>query len=348
MALGKDEIKARHVDTTHGWVGYERQRSRCRKCKKYYYPLDQQLEVSAQSRMSRKKERLVGLMSTQMPYQDVEKLYKALTGQSVGKMSAYRTVQRLGKKIHSPGAGDQKQNKLKAKHHQSADGTMIHIRKEGWKEAKVGACYQVDQEGKGQEIRYVATLGDRKELGEKLYKLAGNPSLEQTQGTAFISDGAEWLSEIQQYHFPLATPIIDFYHASEYIWKIAKGFYGEGSLKAAAWADEKIKLLQKGKQKKLQRSFKHLLPKNKDQREIHITVCRYFQNHGHKMDYPRYESLGFHIGSGVIEGACKNVIQSRMKRSGMRWSRPGAENLLKLRVTYLNHEWNQVALCQRN
>ena len=287
-------------------------------------------------------------MSTQMPYRDVEKLYKELTGHGVGKMTAHRTVQRLGKKISPPTPGNKKSAKLKAKTHQSADGTMIHIRKEGWKEAKVGACYQVDQESKAQEIRYVATLGDRKELGEKLYALAGSPFLEETQGTAFISDGAEWLSELQQCHFPLATPIVDFYHASEYIWKTAKGFYGEGTLKSTAWADEKIKLLRKGKQKKLRRSLSHLRPNNQDQREILTTTCRYFRNHGHKMDYPKYESLGYHIGSGVIEGACKNVIQSRMKRSGMRWSRPGAENLLKLRVTYLNDDWKQVALCQKN
>lgn len=298
--------------------------------------------------MSRKKERLVGLMGTQMPYRDVEKLYKELTGHRVRKMSAHRTVQRLGKKLSPPVPRNPTLDKLKAKKHQSADGTMIHICKEGWKEAKVGACYQADQEGHGQEIRYVATLGDRKELGEKLYALAGSPSLEETRDSAFISDGAEWLSEIQQYHFPLATPIVDFYHASEYIWKTAKGFYGEGSLKATVWADGKIKLLRKGKQKKLQRGLRHLRPKNQDQREILTTACRYFRNHGHKMDYPKYKALGYHIGSGVIEGACKHVIQSRMKRSGMRWSRPGAENLLKLRVTYLNHEWNQVALCQRN
>lgn len=283
-----------------------------------------------------------------MPYRDVEKLYQELTGYSVGKMSAHRTVQGLGKKVPALTPVNQKSSEVKGKLHQSADGTMIHIRNEGWKEAKVGACYRVDQDSRAQHIRYVATLGDRSELGEKLYGLAGRPSLEETRGTAFISDAAEWLSEIQQYHFPLATPIVDFYHASEYIWKTARGFYGEGSLKAAAWADEKIKLLRKGKQKKLQRRLSHLQPKTEEQRETLKVSRRYFQNHGHKMNYPEYESLGYHIGSGVIEGACKNVIQSRMKRSGMRWSRSGAENLLKLRVTYLNDEWNQVALCQKN
>jgi hypothetical protein len=54
------------------------------------------------------------------------------------------------------------------------------------------------------------------------------------------------------------------------------------------------------------------------------------------MNYPFYERQGFHIGSGIAEGACKHVIHYRFKQAGMRWSRTGAENLLALRVAYLN------------
>ena len=92
----------------------------------------------------------------------------------------------------------------------------------------------------------------------------------------------------------------------------------------------------------------HLQPRNKEQREVRKEVCRYFRNHGHKMNYPEYESRGYHIGSGVIEGACKFVIQTRMKRTGMRWTKSGAENVLNLRVTNLNNEWYRIALCQQN
>ena len=300
--------------------------------------------------MSHKKERQITLLSVQMPYRDVERVYRELTGHSSGRMSAHRVTQHLAQKLPSkpyPLIRSVSQPP-EGKYHYSADGTMIHIRREGWKEAKVGACYEVDQDGKGRNTRYVATLQDREALGQKLYALAGSPSLEETEGTAFISDGAEWLTDLRQEHFPLATPIVDFYHASEYIWKTARGFYGEGSEKARAWAEPRVKQLRKGQQEKLRQSFCHLRPKTQDQQEILTNARRYFRNHGHKMNYPKYKSLGYHIGSGVIEGACKNVIQSRMKRSGMRWSRLGAENLLKLRGTHLNNDWNQIALCQKN
>ena len=88
--------------------------------------------------------------------------------------------------------------------------------------------------------------------------------------------------------------------------------------------------------------------KTESQRKALEDARRYMRNHGDKMDYPRYRSLGYHIGSGVAEAGCKHVIQSRFKRSGMRWSREGAERLLQLRVAYLNDEWDQVMEVRRN
>ena len=50
----------------------------------------------------------------------------------------------------------------------------------------------------------------------------------------------------------------------------------------------------------------------------------------------------FYIESGIIEDGCKHIIQNQFKRTGMRWSRKGCENLLALRVAYLNNNWELV------
>jgi len=49
-----------------------------------------------------------------------------------------------------------------------------------------------------------------------------------------------------------------------------------------------------------------------------------------------YLAAGLSIGSGVIEGTCKNLINDRMERSGMRWSPKPAEAMMKLRAAYLS------------
>jgi hypothetical protein len=104
----------------------------------------------------------------------------------------------------------------------------------------------------------------------------------------------------------------------------------------------------KGQVQRIEVSLAHMKPGTKMQREVLNATRIYFQNHGHKMDYPRYEAMGLHIGSGIAEAACKLVIQTRFKRCGMRWSRNGAERLLKLRQTYLNNQWGSLLQASRN
>jgi hypothetical protein len=213
---------------------------------------------------------------------------------------------------------------------------MVHIRGEGWKEAKVGASYRVNEVRRAEGVRYTGTLGSREILGEKLYELCGKPGWERTEKMAFVSDAAEWLTVMQELHFPKATRIVDFWHAAEYVWKVSGSFYGQGSRKASLWAEAKVTQLRKGAWQSVLRSMTHLHGKTAEQKEVLYDTVRYFRNHGKRMNYPLYERKGFHIGSGIAEGACKHVVQCRFKQAGMRWSRDGAENLLALRVAYLN------------
>lgn len=129
---------------------------------------------------------------------------------------------------------------------------------------------------------------------------------------------------------------------------MANAFYQKGTAEARQWAEGKVQQLREADQKGLQKSLAHMKPKNPEQKQALEDARRYFKNHGHKMDYPRYIEKGLHIGSGIAEAACKHVIQSRFKRSGMHWSRQGAEKLLQLRVAYLNQQWHQVRDCQKN
>lgn len=319
-----------------------RMRYYCRRCRQGFYPLDQCLRLSEESRMSEQKEKQLALLSVHMPYEEAKKVYEELTHLKTGRMTAHRAVQRLGSQMVETEASQESKPKTEAKtkRHITADGVMIHIREEGWKEAKVGSVYEVDQDQKAQETLYTATLESREFFGEKLYHLAGKPEAIETSKFAFVSDGAKWLDELKALSFPLAIRIIDFWHVTEYLWKAANAFYQEGTAKAREWAEEKTHKLRNGQVKLIQASLSQMKPKSKMQREVLRAAQTYFENHAHEMDYPRYKAKGLHIGSGVGEAACKFVIQTRFKRNGMRWSRTGGENLLRLRLAYLNDEWD--------
>lgn len=342
-------MKERHIDSLHGWVSIGRMRYYCRKCRKGFYPLDRCLKLSQDSRMSEQKEKQLALLAVHMPYEEAKKIYEELTRQKTGRMTAHRTVERLGSKVAEVEAPlTSEPNTGETKKHITADGVMIHIREEGWKEAKVGAVYEVDHERKAQATRYTATLESRELFGDQLYQLAGKPEAVETSRLAFVSDAAKWLDELQALSFPLAVRIVDFWHVTEYLWKVANAFYEEGTAQAKEWAHEKITQLRQGRAKLIQASLLRMKPKTKPQREILNAAQTYFHNHAHQMDYPRYEAMGLHIGSGVGEAACKFVIQTRFKRSGMRWTRAGGENLLRLRLVYLNDQWGKLLETMKN
>ena len=57
------------------------------------------------------------------------------------------------------------------------------------------------------------------------------------------------------------------------------------------------------------------------------------------MCYDVFRGWAYDIGSGGMQGACKNVLGKRLKQSGMIWTRLGSSSVLALRVSWLNDEW---------
>ena len=249
-------MRGKQLDTTQGWLEYERYRYKCRKCKRWYYPADEELELSEESQMSRKKEDQLAKLCARMPYEEAVATYEELTGQRVARVSAHRVVQKMGKKMSQGTKQGVKHKEIKGvgKEQVGSDGTMVNMRGEGWKEVKVGAYYKVDEEGEKTEVRYVATSESREEIGKQLYELTGRPSLEQTAEMGFIGDGAEWLDEIQQEHFVKSTRIVDYYHVSEYVGNLGRIFYGEE--KGRKWIEEKLEQIKAGGVKEVEQEFR--------------------------------------------------------------------------------------------
>ena len=47
-----------------------------------------------------------------------------------------------------------------------------------------------------------------------------------------------------------------------------------------------------------------------------------------------------HVGSGIAEAACKTVVSTRAKRTGMRWTPEGLDAVLAVRTAVLNHTYD--------
>jgi hypothetical protein len=71
-------------------------------------------------------------------------------------------------------------------------------------------------------------------------------------------------------------------------------------------------------------------------RQTLTTLFNYLDKHRDHIDYARFKELGLPIGSGIVESACKWLIQQRFKGVGIRWSEDGFNHLLHLRLAWVN------------
>lgn len=144
-----------------------------------------------------------------------------------------------------------------------------------------------------------------------------------------LSDGANWLDAM--FNTLGATRITDVYHATEYL---------ETVMITLGWSEER----RAGHRRTWYRgqiNARDWLKRYQPQPGITntwddeaITALRYLTNRVDSMDYATYTKNGWPIGSGQIEGMNKNVIGTRMKRSGMHWSRSGAARMASLRAQH--------------
>lgn len=164
-----------------------------------------------------------------------------------------------------------------------------------------------------------------------------------------IGDGAKWIWKLQEKHFPKSIGIVDWYHAVEHLWKIAEIIYGNReSAQGKEFAELCKKKLYRGTQLLLENVIREAM-KDMPQKRLQVhkkaieTEINYFKTNAHRMKYIEFEKKGLPIGSGVIEGACKHVVQLRMKRNSMKWTINGANDMLQLRCLYFSNRWNEVS-----
>ena len=88
--------------------------------------------------------------------------------------------------------------------------------------------------------------------------------------------------------------------------------------------------------------------KNKRRRKLLNTERPYFKNQRERMDYADYQERGLPMGRGVVEAACKTLVSSRLKRSGMRWGMAGGQAVLTLRSVIQSDRWERAWFLLRN
>ncbi len=144
-------------------------------------------------------------------------------------------------------------------------------------------------------------------------------------------------------HFPDAVQIVDLYHAQEHAWEVAHAVFGRSSQQACIWAKQACTLLVHGKIEDLVEAIDQLpkiAPTEGSSRSVPEKAIDYFSTNAERMRYPSFRAQGMHVGSGIAEAACKTMVDTRAKRTGMRWTPDGLDAVLPLRAAKLNHTYD--------
>jgi hypothetical protein len=225
------------------------------------------------------------------------------------------------------------------------DGVLTPLnQKQGYKEAKVGVIFwEKDYErkkGKRGKIRkreYVATLKSREAFRERVQTLYQQIVKEKNPQTIVIGDGAHWIWEMASEQFPNSLEILDFYHLSEYVWKVAKAGFCHQEENQKNWVEIQLGLLKESQWKTVIKNSYELKIRSEKFREALEDLEGYLNNNSTRIDYKSYLKQGLMIGSGVVESSNRRVVTQRLKQAGMHWSKKGAEGVMALRAAYLSH-----------
>ena len=128
------------------------------------------------------------------------------------------------------------------------------------------------------------------------------------------------------------TIVMDFIHVLEYLWKAAWCFFSKGDKAVENWVAQRALKILKGGCNQVAKGIRQSATKQKlDKREAVDKCASYLLKNKKWLQYDHALASGFPIASGIIEGACRHLINDRLDITGARWSLDGAEAILKLR-----------------
>jgi hypothetical protein len=361
------EMRARRVQTALGEVELLRAWYLCPDCHNGQCPADATLDIE-KTDLSPGVRRMLALVGSEAPFDHGRRQIELLAGLDVTAKAVERTAEAIGADI---AAGEQReiqralQLSLPIAVGQSIpilyvemDGTGVPVVKaetEGragkvkgepahTREAKIGSIFtQTTWDKEGYAIRdpdsttYVAAIESVREFGPRLYLEAWNRGWEMAAKKVVIGDGAPWIWNIADDHFPGAVQIVDIFHARQHLWDVARKLYpGQETEQKRRMSLHQDELLDEGKIEELVAALRAIDSLSPELLEKIRTEADYFDNNKERMRYPKFRSQHLFIGSGVIEAGCKTIIGSRCKQSGMFWTVRGANAILALRCCHFN------------
>ena len=227
----------------------------CAHCGRGQFPVDVELDIE-NTEFSPGVRRMQAMVGHEAPFDDGREQMKTLAGLEVTTKSVERTAEAIGADIaqrakteiqralqldlpvivgepirivyvQMDGTGLPVVKKETAGRQGKAEGQPAHTR-----ECKLGCVFtQTTWDKKGYAIRdpdsttYAGAIETAEEFGRRIYAEASRRGWSRALLKVVMGDGAEWIWNIVELHFPGAIQIVDLYHARQHLWEVARKLY---------------------------------------------------------------------------------------------------------------------------
>ena len=364
---------SRTVETLIGEIEVQRPYFYCPHCHRGRYPLDEVLDLRA-GRIQLDVQQAAADLATELPYDTAATLFGHLSGLAVSSermhtltnqaaeglsvLDVAPTRDEIDQRVAQVAAGRWRRPVLVL----GIDGAYVPSRPESARGRRPGRAHQRARraqwhhewrEAKG--FRFYLLNGDRivhvlswhqvqteHELGEALRHVQEAGVIPaDTVRLCVIGDGAEWIWRHVQALFPHACQVLDYYHCSEYLHKVAKAQYSD-PVHALEWVEATLTRLYMGKVGWVLGGLRRMQPTSEEALKAIDNCWGYLNDHRGRTHYRTFRRGGYPLGSGGMESSNKFICHVRLKRSGAWWYEVNSNQMLALRCAKYNGTFPQI------
>jgi hypothetical protein len=221
-----------------------------------------------------------------------------------------------------------------------------------WREPRLLVIDILDAQGQPDRLRlplYDVLIGDAEAVWALLIGYLRLLGAAYADVVEFIADGAEWiwkrverLSSLAEIPASKLVEVLDFYHASQYLYEtLATCRHMPKAQRQALY--KRLRHALRHKADGVEVVMEELRALATRQRGKAITrALRYVEAHAHRMRYVTLEARKLPIGSGQVESAVRRVINLRFKAPGSFWTEARVSGLMHLRAAFKAGRWDDV------
>ena len=358
------ELRRRRILTAVGGVELVRPYYLCPHCHQGQFPFDAELDVENKD-LSPGVRRMLAVVGQATAFDQGREQMKRLAGLELTTKAVERTAEAIGEDI----GGREREQIQQALQldlpvvvgepipilYVQMDGTGVPLteaeRRESkvegqparTREVKLGCVFtQTTYDPQGYAMRdpgsttYTGAIETAEEFGQRLYAGACDRGWSRAKKKVIMGDGAEWIWNLADLHFPGALQIVDLFHARQHLWDLARLVYPSDDARQKQWIMRHQPKLDEGRIEKLVGYLRSLEASSPELAATIRKAADYFEKNADRMRYPEFRRQHLFVGSGVIEAGCKTVIATRLKQSGMFWTVRGANAIIALRCCRLS------------